>query len=206
MSRTACRLTADPPAQMVLPLPVGAHTKQFSSLLYKEVNTCRQQTAWRSQSAHNMPPLLPTKLKPYTRCKACSCRYNSPTAGWSAQPPHGSTTQQDPSTAVFWRVLAKDQNSVHPVPRTCVWMGLKVPYLVYRASKALLRSALTGSGCRSSSSVGGGNFSGRMSCLQGFRQQSTNSEDHCAWTQQGALPETGRRVHRVVLHGLRPCL
>lgn len=30
------------PAQMVLPLPVGAHTKQLSSLLYKEVNTCTE--------------------------------------------------------------------------------------------------------------------------------------------------------------------
>ena len=33
---------------------------------------------------------------------------------------------------------------------------------LYRASKAGFLSAETGSGCRSSSSVGGGNFSGRM--------------------------------------------
>jgi hypothetical protein len=37
------------PAQMVLPLPVGAHTKQLSSLLYKEVNTCRQPQPQQGQ-------------------------------------------------------------------------------------------------------------------------------------------------------------
>jgi hypothetical protein len=35
-----CVDSVDAPAQMVLPLPVGAHTKQFSSLLNSEVNTC----------------------------------------------------------------------------------------------------------------------------------------------------------------------
>lgn len=39
------------------------------------------------------------------------------------------------------------------------------PAHLYSASNDGLRSALTGSGCRSSSSVGAGNFSGRMRCL-----------------------------------------
>lgn len=66
--------------------------------------------------------------------------------------------------------------------QTCVWMGLKcvmplnrndpiAPASVsmaessadaYRASKAACRRAVTGRGWRSRSSVGGGNFSGRM--------------------------------------------
>jgi hypothetical protein len=47
-------------------------------------------------------------------------------------------------------------------------MGLKVLYRsLYSSSNCLLRRADTGRGCRSSSSVGGGNFSGRISCLQG---------------------------------------
>jgi hypothetical protein len=39
-------------------------------------------------------------------------------------------------------------------------MGLKYLKRVYRASKALLRRAVTGRGCRSSSSVGGIDLSG----------------------------------------------
>lgn len=54
-----------------------------------------------------------------------------------------------------------------PAPRACVWMGLNAPSALYSASKPLLRSALTGSGCRSSSSVGGGKRSGSSSCLRG---------------------------------------
>jgi hypothetical protein len=42
----------------------------------------------------------------------------------------------------------------------CVWIGLKC-VKGYSASQALLRSTVTGSGCRSSRSVGGWNFSGR---------------------------------------------
>ena len=44
-----------------------------------------------------------------------------------------------------------------------VWMGLKKGNLFwYRVSKAEFLRAVTGSGCRSSSSVGGGYFSGRI--------------------------------------------
>ena len=46
---------------------------------------------------------------------------------------------------------------------------------LYRASKAGFRSADTGSGCRSSSSVGGGNFSGRMR----WRKDTGRVDSHC---------------------------
>ena len=46
-----------------------------------------------------------------------------------------------------------------------VWIGLKKGNLeLYSDSNLLFLSAVTGSGCRSSSSVGGGYFSGRIRC------------------------------------------
>mmetsp|Transcript_2747 Transcript_2747/g.6037 ORF Transcript_2747/g.6037 Transcript_2747/m.6037 type:complete len:361 (-) Transcript_2747:2165-3247(-) len=60
--------------------------------------------------------------------------------------------------------------------KTWVWMGLKVVRPLYRASNAALRSALTGRGCRSSSSVGGGNFSGRMR----WRKETGSVLSHCS--------------------------
>mmetsp|Transcript_30308 Transcript_30308/g.77308 ORF Transcript_30308/g.77308 Transcript_30308/m.77308 type:complete len:233 (-) Transcript_30308:3948-4646(-) len=46
--------------------------------------------------------------------------------------------------------------------KACVCNALNAPSPRYSASNAGLRSAVGGSGCRSSSSVGGGNLSGRM--------------------------------------------
>mmetsp|Transcript_42551 Transcript_42551/g.71011 ORF Transcript_42551/g.71011 Transcript_42551/m.71011 type:complete len:229 (-) Transcript_42551:4037-4723(-) len=46
--------------------------------------------------------------------------------------------------------------------KTCVWMGLKWVMPLNKASYSGVRSAVTGSGCKSRSSVGGGYFSGRM--------------------------------------------
>ena len=47
---------------------------------------------------------------------------------------------------------------------TCVWIGLKLRRLVYRDSNSARRKAEMGSGCKSSSSVGGGFFSGSSRC------------------------------------------
>ena len=59
---------------------------------------------------------------------------------------------------------------------TWVWMGLKVLKPLYRASKAGFLRAVMGSGCRSSSSVGGGYFSGRSRCLK----DTGRVDSHCS--------------------------
>mmetsp|Transcript_19852 Transcript_19852/g.55358 ORF Transcript_19852/g.55358 Transcript_19852/m.55358 type:complete len:242 (-) Transcript_19852:3921-4646(-) len=58
----------------------------------------------------------------------------------------------------------------------CVWMGLKHCRPLYSPSNVGLRRALTGRGCRSNSSVGGGNFSGRMRCLK----ETGRADSHCS--------------------------
>jgi hypothetical protein len=82
-------------------------------------------------------------------------------------------------------------------PRACVWIGLNVLKPRYSASNAGLRSALTGSGCRSSSSVGGGYFSGRIRCRNDTGSTASEfshlSDTTCARPGQGHRTLTGLR-------------
>lgn len=73
--------------------------------------------------------------------------------------------------------------------KTCVWIGLKAVKPLKRASKVGLRRALRGSGCKSSSSVGGRYFSGSSR----WRNDTGRVASHCShlslttWCEGGAF-------------------
>mmetsp|Transcript_58155 Transcript_58155/g.185070 ORF Transcript_58155/g.185070 Transcript_58155/m.185070 type:complete len:308 (-) Transcript_58155:3640-4563(-) len=137
--------------------------------------TCPFSSSFKSTADSPVSATTRTPIPPRRAPQSASLSLSS--ASWGAMYTHRPLL---PSTVALFsmRRIANSAQTVLPEPlgahtmalspvlyrheKAWVWMGLKCEKSVYSAAYLSLRSAVTGSGWRSRSSVGGGYFSGRM--------------------------------------------